>query len=110
MRDGFKQVLESVVAVVRHPTLSAKEVVVGRDELAEGHATLGRLLQEVHHFSADLAQLLAKEGACAGSVLFYKIKKKPNVLYIVIPERLKFLILIRLQIWHAFDMFKFKWY
>lgn len=73
MRDGFKQVLESVVAVVRHPTLSAKEVVVGRDELAERHATLGRLLQKVNHFSADLAQLLAKKGTCAGSVLFYQI-------------------------------------
>ena len=55
MRDGFKQVLESVVAIVGHPTLSAKEVVIGGDELAERHATLGRLLQKVHHFSADLA-------------------------------------------------------
>lgn len=81
MRDGFKQVLESVVAVVRHPTLSAKEVVVGRDELAEGHATLGRLLQEVHHFSADLAQLLAQEGACTGPVLFCQIQTRQHFVH-----------------------------
>lgn len=79
MRDGFKQVLQSVVAVVGHPTLSAKEVVIGGDELAEWHATLGRLLQKVNHFSADLAQLLAKKGACAGSVLFYQIQKKNSM-------------------------------
>lgn len=81
MRDGFKQVLESVVAVVCHPTLSAKEVVVGWDELAEGHATLGRLLQEVHHFSADLAQLLAQEGACTGPVLFCQIQTRQHFVH-----------------------------
>jgi len=60
MWNGFKQVLESAVAIVGNTALSAKEMVVGWDELAEGHATLRGLFQKVYHFSTYLVHLLAQ--------------------------------------------------
>ena len=40
VRDGLKQLHQLGVPVVGHPTLAPEVVVIGRDELGEGHAAL----------------------------------------------------------------------
>ena len=70
MGHSFKQILEPVVAVIRHTALPAEEVVVGWNELAEGHATLRLLLQEVDHLSTELVQLLAQQWTCTQPRVF----------------------------------------
>ena len=54
IRDGFKELYELVEAVVGELALTAKVVMVGGDQLAEGHAAVGLVTQQVHHLLAKL--------------------------------------------------------
>lgn len=53
-RDGFKEVHELVEAVVAEFALPAEVVVVGRDELIEGHPAVGLVAQKIHHLFSKL--------------------------------------------------------
>lgn len=52
--DGLEELNELVEAVVGQLALTAKVVVVGGDEPAEGHATVGLVSQQVHHLLSKL--------------------------------------------------------
>jgi hypothetical protein len=52
--DALKEVGEPGEAIVSHAALTAKVVVVGGDELVEGHATLRVVLQQVHQLQGKL--------------------------------------------------------
>ena len=50
-------------AVVRHTTLLAEVVVIGRDELVEGHLALWAVLQQIDHLQRQLLRPLHLVGA-----------------------------------------------
>ena len=60
VRQGIKELHEACVAIVSHPALLAKVMVVGGDELREGHAALRRVLEQVYQLPAELRQLLVQ--------------------------------------------------
>ena len=65
MRQGVKELHKPGLAIVGHTALLAKVMVVGWDELWEGHAALGRVLEQVHQLPTELGQLLVQHGTAA---------------------------------------------
>ena len=65
VRQGFKEVLKLGVPVVCHSALPAKVVVVGWDELVEGHLAAGGGLQQINKLAGEERQL-AGQGSGSG--------------------------------------------
>ena len=53
-RDGLEELYELGEAIVRHPALAAKVVVVAGDELVEGQAAVRGVAEELDAFRGKL--------------------------------------------------------
>ena len=58
MRQCLEQFHQLRVAVVGDATLAPEVVMIGRDELAEGHAAAGVRTQQVDNLATELIQLV----------------------------------------------------
>lgn len=58
IRNGFKQLHELGEPIVGELALAAKVVVISGDELAEGHAEVWLVPQQIHHLLPKLSGAL----------------------------------------------------
>ncbi len=63
--NGVEQLHQLRVPVVCHAALAPEVMVVGRDELAEGHTALRAVLEQLHHVPAELREMLSQQWGAA---------------------------------------------